>query len=125
VAELAFDSAPTGRVNVPVLTLHAIDDPTAFVELESAYRQAFESAGTSELLVQTFSDESQHSYLAEAQYPALFTALLAWIEKGEKPTPQRVLTLCRRYEPEFGEGCRIRPAYQPPPLASRVTPRGN
>jgi alpha-beta hydrolase superfamily lysophospholipase len=125
VAELAFDSAPTGRVNVPVLTLHAIDDPTAFVELESAYRQAFERAGTSELLVQTFSDESQHSYLAEAQYPALFTALLAWIEKGEKPTPQRVLTLCRRYEPEFGEGCRIRPAYQPPPLASRVTPRGN
>ena len=29
--------SPTGKVEVPTLGLHAIDDPTAFVELEAAY----------------------------------------------------------------------------------------
>jgi len=123
VAELARDSDPRGAINVPVLTLHAIDDPVAFVELESAYRDIVAGAGNERLLVQTFSNESEHSYLADAQYPALFTALLDWIDKGEKATPQRVLDLCRRYEPAFGGGCRILPQYRPPALAARVPPR--
>ncbi|RYF44027.1 MAG: hypothetical protein EOO25_01155 [Comamonadaceae bacterium] len=121
---LAQDSAPQGRVNVPVLTFHAINDPTAFVELESAYREVLERAGTGALLVQTFSDESEHSYLADAQYPALFTALLDWVDKGDKPAPQKVLALCQGYEAGYGKGCRIQPAYQPPSLDSRVAPRG-
>ena len=123
VAALAQDSDPTGEVNVPTLTLHAIDDPTAFVELESLYRQIRERAGTANLLVQTFSDESEHSYLADAQYPALFTALLDWIDKGDKPTPQKVLALCKGYEAGFGPGCKLRPDYVPPPIDARVTPR--
>lgn len=123
VAELAKDSAPDGRVNVPTLTLHAANDPTAFVELESAYRDVRERAGTGHLLMQTFTDESEHSYLAEAQYPAMFTALLDWVNKGDKPTPQKVLALCRGYEATYGKGCRIQPDYRSPPLSSRVTPR--
>lgn len=125
VAELARDSAPDGRVDVPVLTLHAIDDPTAFVELESAYREVLERAGTASLLAQTFSDEAEHSYLGEAQYPALFTALLAWIGTGEKPTPHKVLALCRGYEPAYGKGCRIQPDYRSAPLETRVPARGH
>lgn len=123
VTELARDSDPQGRVRVPVLSLHAIHDPTAFVELESAYREVLEKAGTGHLLVQAFSNEREHSYLADAQYPALFTALLEWIDKGEKPTPQNVLALCKGYEAAFGSGCHIQPDYQPRPLDSRVTPR--
>lgn len=123
VDALARDSDPSGNVNVPTLTLHAIDDPTAFVELESLYRQIRERAGTAGLLVQTFSDESEHSYLADAQYPALFTALLDWIDKGDKPTPQKVLALCKGYEAAFGPGCKLRPEYVPPPIEARVTPR--
>lgn len=123
VADLARDSDPQGRINIPVLTLHAIADPTAFVELESAYREVLERAGAGPLLVQTFSDEKEHSYLAEAQYPALFTALLDWIDKGTKPTPHSVLALCKGYEASFGAGCKIQPGYQPRPLDTRVTPR--
>jgi alpha-beta hydrolase superfamily lysophospholipase len=123
VAALAQDSDPDGNVNVPTLTLHAIDDPTAFVELESLYRQIRERAGTANLLVQTFSDEHEHSYLADAQYPALFTALLDWIDKRDKPTPQKVLALCKGYEPTFGAGCKLQPDYVPPPIDARVTPR--
>ena len=38
--------------------------------------------------MQTFVDSSEHSYLGDATYPALFDALLAWVERGEKPTPK-------------------------------------
>ena len=123
VAELAKDSDPDGRINLPVLSLHAVNDPTAFVELESAYRETIERAGNGALLVQTFSDESEHSFLSEPQYPALFTALLQWIDKGDKPTPQSVASLCKGYEAAYGNTCRLLPDYRSAPLASRVPPR--
>ena len=123
VAELARDSDPQGTVNVPVLSLHAIKDPTAFVELQSAYRDVLQRAGTAHLLVQTYSDEAEHSYLAEAQYPALFTALLDWVDRGAKPTPQSILALCKGYEAAYSSTCKLLPDYQSPPLASRVAPR--
>ena len=82
-----------------------------------------ERAGTGHLLMQTFTDESEHSYLAEAQYPAMFTALLDWVNRGDKPTPQKVQSLCQGYEAAYSKGCRIQPDYRSPPLASRVTPR--
>jgi pimeloyl-ACP methyl ester carboxylesterase len=122
-AELVRDGAPQGKLAMPVLTLHAINDPTAFVELESLYREIVERGGSGDKLVQVFTSESEHSYLADAQYPALFTALLQWVERGDKPTPQKVLDLCKGYEPGFGGTCRIQPAYQPPPYDSRVAPR--
>ncbi|MBX3586854.1 MAG: hypothetical protein KF796_09415 [Ramlibacter sp.] len=123
VTQLAADSEPQGRINMPVLTLHAIDDPTAFVELESAYRTIIDQAGTSANLVQTFSDEHEHSFLSDPQYPALFTALLDWIDNGNKPTPQKVLELCKGYEAAYGDTCKLQPSYQPPPLATRVPAR--
>ncbi|WP_439587627.1 alpha/beta hydrolase family protein [Hydrogenophaga sp.] len=120
VAELARDSDPQGRINIPVLSLHAVNDPTAFVELESAYRETLERAGKGAMLVQTFSDESEHSYLSDPQYPALFTALLNWIDKNDKPTPQTVAALCKGYEAAYGDTCKLLPDYRSAPLASRV-----
>ena len=123
VAELARDSDPEGRINMPVLSLHAVHDPTAFVELESAYRDTLVRAGKEPLLVQTFSDESEHSYLSEPQYPALFTALLNWIDKNEKPTPHTVAALCKGFEAAYGDTCRLLPDYRSAPLATRVPAR--
>ncbi|MET0541250.1 MAG: hypothetical protein ABWZ88_05795 [Variovorax sp.] len=118
---LAGDSRPSGRLRLPVVTLHAIGDPTAFVELESAYRDIVDSAGASQWLAQNFSDEAEHSYLSDAEYPALMTALLEWVDgKAGKPTPQKIAQLCAQYEGEFGKGCHIRPDYRSPPLGSRV-----
>ena len=117
VARLAADSDPSGRVDVPTLSLHAIDDPTAFVELESAYRAVRERAGTAG------SRESEHSYLGDAEYPPLFAALLDWIDHGTKPTPADIEARCKTFEPDFGQGCRIDPAYAPQPLSARVPAR--
>ena len=123
VARLAEDTDLTGRVGVPVLTVHGIADPTAFVEMQSAYRQTLESAGNGARLVQVYSDHNTHSYLSDPTYVALFEALLQWVEKGEKPTPASVAEGCKRAEASFGAGCKILPAYQPAPLEARVAPR--
>jgi alpha-beta hydrolase superfamily lysophospholipase len=123
VAALDRDSAPSGEVKLPVLTLHAIDDPTAFVELESAYRDVLRSAGRDALLVQVFTDEHEHSYLSDAEYVAAFEALLAWIDRGDKPSPQSIAARCARAEAAFGKGCYVVPDYVPAPLVTRVAPR--
>ena len=123
VARFSHDTDPTGRIKVPVLTTHAIDDPVAFVELDSAFLQTMQRAGTADHLVQTFTDEHEHSYLSDAEYPALMEALLAWVTKGEKPTPQQVAERCTALLPRYGGACRFVPNYRPAPLAERVTPR--
>lgn len=123
VAALAADSNPSGRLPVPVLTLHAIDDPTAFVELESAYRDTVAAAGQADRLVQVFSAESEHSYLSDPEYPALMAALLDWVDRGERPTPAAVAQRCEAARTRFGGACHLRPDYRSPPLASRVPPR--
>jgi hypothetical protein len=73
--------------------------------------------------VQTFTDEQEHSYLSDTEYPALMEALLAWVKNGDKPTPQRVAERCKALEPAFGSACRFQPDYRPASLAQRVTPR--
>jgi hypothetical protein len=123
VARFALDTDPTGRIKPPVLSTHAIDDPVAFVELDSAFLETMQRAGTADHLVQTFTDEHEHSYLSDAEYPALMEALLAWVTKGEKPTPQQVADRCATLLPRFGGECRFVPGYRPAPLSARVTPR--
>ena len=43
VAQLADDSDMTGAIKVPEITMHAIHDPTAFVELETRYVRPFKN----------------------------------------------------------------------------------
>jgi hypothetical protein len=123
VAAFGADTDLEGRIPVPVLTVHAIHDPTAFVELESAFRETMRRGGSADRLVQIYSDDREHSYLSDPVYPALFAALLQWVERGDKPTPAAIAERCKAFEAEFGPGCRLLPHYQPPPLETRVAPR--
>jgi pimeloyl-ACP methyl ester carboxylesterase len=123
VAQFAADTDPGGRIGVPVLSVHAVDDPVAFVELESTFRETMQKAGAAEHLVQTFTDDHEHSYLSDPQYAAAMQALLAWVERGEKPTPQTVAARCAPLEAVFGPGCRFVPDYRSAPLSQRVAPR--
>jgi len=123
LAQFAADADFTGRIGVPVLTVHAIGDPTAFVELEHRFRQVMEAGGSAEHLVQTFSDHKEHSYLSDPTYPALLAALLQWVEGGDKPTPAGIAERCKTFEAVHGPGCRFTPDYVVAPLASRVADR--
>ena len=77
------------------MTLHAIDDPTAFVEHESAYRATREGAGTADTLVQVFSRESEHSSLSNSGYAAVLDALDTWVDTGVEADARRRRGLLR------------------------------
>ena len=113
----------SGRIAVPVLTLHAINDPIAIVEMEDTFRRKMESAGNADHLVQVFSDHGEHSYLSDPTYPAVMASLLRWVDGGARPTPASVAEECKAQEARFGPGCRIVPDYQVQPLVSRVPAR--
>ena len=125
LADLAADADPGGRIGVPVLTMHAVDDPVAFVELESAWRETMRGAGTDARLVQLYTDDHEHSYLSDAEYVAAMEALLAWVDRGERPLPRQVATRCTAVPVAFdpAKGCRFLPDYQPAALDARVPRR--
>jgi hypothetical protein len=121
--DLSFDSDVTGAVSIPVLTVHAIDDPTAFVEHEAAYRASLEGAHRERNLVQNFTGESEHSELSSSEYAAAVDALASWVRTGRKPTPAAVAASCPAFDAAYGTGCFFEPGYVPRPYASRVYPR--
>ncbi|MDZ7812234.1 MAG: hypothetical protein U5L74_03560 [Ideonella sp.] len=123
VATLAADTDPNGKISKPTLSLRGIHDATAFVEMDSVFAQAMAQAGNAQWLVQTYSDSAEHSYLHDAEYPAAMDALLAWIERGEKPTPQGLLQRCKAVQPRFGGDCKLVPEYRAASLETRVAPR--
>ncbi|AYD00107.1 hypothetical protein [Neorhizobium sp. NCHU2750] len=110
---MAYDSDLTGQIALPTITLHAKNDPTAFVGLEAIYRDTVDKAGNGDLLVQNFSDEAVHSKLSTPEYAALFSAMTAWIEKGDKPTKQSVAALCEEKRKTYDEPCKLLPDFTP------------
>lgn len=115
---LAYDSDLTGQIVLPTLTMHAKDDPTAPVEFETVYRETVAKAGNGDLLVQTFTNENEHSKLSTPQYAALFASMVDWIDKGTKPTPVTVDAACQQKAPAYNEPCRFDPSFYPGPLSS-------
>ena len=112
-----------GRFKIPVLTMHSIRDSTVFVEGHDTLRQRMVTAGNGDRLVQTYVDSAEHSYVGDAIYPPLFEALLAWVEKGNKPTPAGIAQRCTTLRPAQPAQCRFMPDYVPRPLATRIAPR--
>lgn len=123
VARMVADTDLQGRIPVPVLTVHAIDDPTAFVEMQSAFRETMQRGGSGDRLVQLYTGHNEHSYLADPVYLTLSEGLLGWVERGEKPTPASLAARCAALEATWGAGCRTQPGYQPAPLSQRVPER--
>ena len=121
-ARFAADTDPTGDIRVPVLAVHGIGDATAFVELQHHFRQVMEKAGRGEQLVQTYVRSDQHSYLGDSAYPPLFDALLAWVERGEKPTATGIAQRCEAGAARWG-ACAFDAGYAPAALETRVAPR--
>lgn len=119
----SLDTDPTGHIDLPILTVHGIDDATAFVELDNEFARTVAKAGRADRLVQTFTRDHEHSYLSDPAYVTLMQALLRWVDKGEKPTPAGIAASCPAIETRFGTGCRFEPGYHPAPLDTRITPR--
>ena len=113
VARLAYDADLTGQIMLPTLSIHAKKDPTVFVGVDAVYRDIVAAAGRSDLLVQTFTDEDTHSKLSTPEYAGMLDALMAWITRGERPTPASVAAACETHAAAYGEPCRFDVGFVP------------
>ncbi|CAN5124569.1 DUF6351 family protein [soil metagenome] len=113
VARLAYDADLSGLIVLPTLSIHAKKDPTVYVGVDAIYRETVARAGRSDLLVQTFTDEDQHSRLSTPEYAALLESLMAWITSGEKPDPASVAASCERHSADYGEPCLFDTGFTP------------
>ena len=81
----------TGRLTVPLLTLHETGDAWVPLSLEQAYRRRTIAAGTAHLLVQRAVRAPSHcAYSGETREQA-FDDLVAWIERGVRPEGEDLL----------------------------------
>ena len=81
----------TGKIRVPVLSLHETADFRVPFRLEQDYRRRAEEAGTSPLLVQRAVRWPGHCGIDSAVREPAFDDLVAWIEKGTVPAGDDVL----------------------------------
>jgi hypothetical protein len=123
VAALKADGEPTGSLPVPVVSVHSINDPQVVVEVQSAYRAAVDRAGSGDRLVQAFTDENEHTGQSAPELAAALDALMLWIEKGVKPTPQTIAATCERRRASFDGKCSYHPEFSPKPYGTRYYSR--
>jgi pimeloyl-ACP methyl ester carboxylesterase len=105
----------TGRLTVPLLTLHETGDAWVPLSLEQSYRRRALAAGTSRLLVQRVTRGPGHCAFDGQVRERAFDDLVAWIERGAQPQGEDVLA------PDLsGIGLKWTPALHPEdPLALR------
>jgi hypothetical protein len=123
VAALAADGEPTGVLPVPVVSIHSINDPQVVVEAQSSYRDVVKAAGSADRLVQAFTDERAHTGQSAPEIAAAIDALMQWIEKSAKPTPQSIAAACERLRTSIDGPCRYHPEFTPKSFNTRFYPR--
>jgi len=119
VSALKADGEPTGALTVPVVSIHSMNDPQAAVESQAAYRSKVNAAGNGARLVQAYTDESEHAAQSPPELAAGLDALMQWIEKGDKPSPQSIAASCGQLRAALEGPCRYHPDYEPKPYSTR------
>ena len=81
----------TGRIRVPLMTLHGTADLDVPLRLEQNYRRRTLAAGTSRLLVQRTQRMAAHCDFDQSAREKLFDDLVTWIERGVVPKGEDLL----------------------------------
>jgi alpha-beta hydrolase superfamily lysophospholipase len=123
VAALKADGDPSGKLPVPVVSIHSINDPQVPVEAQAAYRDTVAAAGSSDRLVQAYTDEHAHTGQSAPELAAALDALVQWVEKGTKPTPQSIAAACEQFRAAFEGPCAWHPEFTPKPYGTKFYPR--
>ena len=119
LAALKADGTPTGSLPVPVISIHSINDPQVAVEVQSVYRDNVRAAGNGDRLVQAYTDENAHTAQSAPELAAALDAVLQWVEKGIKPTPQAIAAMCGQLRASLDGPCRYHPDFEPKPYGTR------
>jgi hypothetical protein len=81
----------TGKLTVPLITLHETGDAWVPLSLEQSYRRRTIAAGTDHLLAQRVMRAPSHCGFDGQGREQAFDDLVAWIERGVRPTGEDVL----------------------------------
>jgi hypothetical protein len=123
VATLKADGDLTGKLPIPVVSIHSINDPQVPVEAQAAYRDTVAAAGNSDRLVQAYTDERAHTGQSAPELAATLDAVVQWVEKGTKPTAQSIAAACEQFRATFEGPCAWHPEFTPKPYGTIFYPR--
>ena len=76
---------PTGKLTIPLVTLHTTEDPTVPFSQEATYSSVVAKAGASNLLVQQSADRYGHCNVKPAEILTSFQGLFGWVNFGIRP----------------------------------------
>jgi hypothetical protein len=123
VALVKADGDPSGKLPIPVVSIHSINDPQVPVEQQSAYRDVVTAAGSGDRLVQAYTDERGHTGQSAPELAAALDAIVQWVEKGAKPSVQSIQATCEAMKATFEGPCAWHPEFTPKPYSTRFYPR--
>ncbi len=109
----------SGKINIPVLSLHTVGDLFVPLLMQQVYAQRVKEQGKSDLLVQRVIRDVGHCSFTTAEQEAAFADLVKWVEQGIKPEGDNVLDPAEVADSKFG--CKFTPIrhdpYDPAPWA--------
>ncbi len=76
---------PTGKLAIPLVTLHTTEDPTVPFSQEAIYSSVVAKAGASNLLVQQSANRYGHCNVKPAEILTSFQGLFGWVNFGIRP----------------------------------------
>jgi hypothetical protein len=120
---LARRYTPTGDVGATkIVSLHTDKDGLVVVENESAYAAVVPAGNlTTAIVVEA---APTHCGFTAAETAAAWESLRFWVAGGPQPTADSLQVTCQVLEsPDFPGPCRIDPAFDVPPLDTRIRPR--
>ena len=92
----------SGRLPIPVLSLHTIGDLFVPLSMEQIYARRVNGEGASGRLVVRAIRDHNHCGFAVPEESAAFSALVNWVENGVKPAGDDILTAATVADPKFG-----------------------
>ncbi|MDH5420474.1 MAG: phthalyl amidase [Acidimicrobiia bacterium] len=92
----------SGKISIPVLTMHNLGDLFVPVHNEIVYAERVAAQGNGDLLVQRAIRGVLHCDFTAAEFSAAFLDLVAWVELGIKPAGDDWLDPLAVADPDFG-----------------------
>ena len=92
----------SGRLPIPVLSLHTIGDLFVPISMEQIYARRVAAQGLSDRLVVRAIRDHNHCGFAVQEEAQAFVDLVNWVEDGVKPAGDDILTPSAVADPNFG-----------------------
>jgi fermentation-respiration switch protein FrsA (DUF1100 family) len=112
----------SGRIEMPVLTLHTIGDLFVPFSMEQIYAARVAEQRKSHLLVQRAIRDVQHCGFTPAELERGFSDLVDWVETGVRPAGDDVLDPATVADPDFGCAHTLSDRSYPAPISLPACP---